>query len=280
MGARSSLPAVGPDATVVAHCNTMNLCEAPAWAIASTGFNTHPLAIRIAGVRSSNGSLFDKLEKTEEAAERARIFHEYLCVKFNLHHWNEYAGKARKSLRNSYVRFLNGWGMESNSIEGAVLKSWVGSRFGILPTYHRGPLRNHGDGVEDERYAYDRMRGRARTNAIDAQLDLLYEYCQYELKRCWPGETIRTLFRGTNDPEEHVLRKAGSGRRSVVRLNNLVSFTADRERAWEFGSTVWRASVATSKIFFFSNLLGSSVLQGEAEYLVIGGDYEVEELIY
>jgi len=237
------------------------------------------MPLSLAGVRPSNRYLFEKLDTIQSQQERARIFHDYLCVKFNLHHWNEYAGKARSSLRNSYIRFLNGWGMESNSSEGAVLKSWVQSRFGVFPTYHRGILKNQ-LGAEDDRYAYDRMRGHARTNAIDAQLDLVYEYCQYELERLWPSQKTFELYRGTNDPEEHLVRKVESKRRSIVRLNNLVSFTADRERAWEFGSTVWKACIAGSKIVFFSSLLGRSLLQGEAEYLVIGGDYEVEELIW
>ncbi|MFP4156117.1 MAG: NAD(+)--dinitrogen-reductase ADP-D-ribosyltransferase [Opitutales bacterium] len=269
-----------PDALLIGHYNTMNLCELPGWVIASREFNTHPVPLEILGVRGSNRALFTRLEATDASADRARIFHEYLCVKFNLHHWSEYAGKARRSLRNSYRRFLNGWGMDSNGIEGAVLKSWVCSRFGIPPTYHRGILHPDTYGLEDERYARDRMHGRARTNAIDAQLDLLYEFCQYELQRRWPDQSTCTLYRGTNDPQEHLLRQEGTRRRSLVRLNNLVSFTADRERAWEFGSTVWSACVGTSKIIFFSSLLGGSLLQGEAEYLVIGGDYDVEELIF
>lgn len=257
----------------------MNLCDQPGWIIASCDFNTQPEPIEIAGVRRSNRHLFKQLDTIDDAAKRGRVFHEYLCVKFALHHWDQHAGKARSSLRNSYVRFLNGWGMDSNSIEGAVLKSWVQSRFGVGPTYHRGLLNNRPDD-EDQRFARDRMKGRARTNAIDAQLDLVYEFCQYELKRRHPNKNQLILFRGTNDPEEHFVRSTQSRRRSIVRLNNLVSFTADRERAWEFGSTVWRATIAFSKIVFFSSLLSGSILQGEAEYLVIGGDYEVEELIY
>lgn len=258
----------------------MNLCNLPAWAVASTTFNKEPSELHIAGVRESNQSFFTKLDSIENNAERAKIFHDYLCVKFALHHWEEFTGNSRSSLRNSYLRFLNGWGMDSNNIEGAVLKSWIQSRFGVAPTFHRGLLHSDDTGDEDARYAYDRMRGRARTNAIDAQLDLLYEYCQYELRRQAPGAKTLTLFRGTNDPDEHFIRRIQSKRRAIVRLNNLVSFTAERERAWEFGSTVWKTTVACAKIVFFSNLLGGSVLCGEAEYLVIGGDYEVEELLF
>jgi len=258
----------------------MNLCNLPAWAVASASFNREPRPLHIAGVRESNRRLFDTLDSIERPGDRAKVFHDYLCVKFALHHWKEFTGNSRSSLRNSYLRFLNGWGMDSNGIEGAVLKSWVQSRFGVAPMYHRGVLLDEGSGDEDTRYAHDRMRGRSRTNAIDSQLDLIFEFCQYEQKRRSPGTETLTLFRGTNDPEEHFVRKVEAKRRSIVRLNNLVSFTADRERAWEFGSTVWKTTVAIAKVVFFSSLLGGSVLCGEAEYLVIGGDYEVEELLF
>ena len=109
---------------------------------------------------------------------------------------------------------------------------------------------------------------------------LLYEFCQYELQRRWPERDCLCLYRGTNDPEEHPVRQTDAKRESIVRLNNLVSFTGSRERAWEFGSTVWQTTVAASKIVFFSGLLTGSLLNGEDEYLVIGGDYHVRELLY
>ncbi len=258
---------------------SMNLCDLPAWVIASRSFNDNPVPLRLAGVRQSNRHFFEKLGQLDDPMERARVFHEYLDVKFALHQWSEYTGKARKSLRNSYVRFLHGWGVDSNSIEGAVLKSWVQSRFGVLPTYHRGTLKDE-DGEEDSRFASDRMKGSARTNAIFSQLDLLYEYCQYELSARWPDTPCFTLYRGTYDPEEHILQHIEGKRQNWVRLNNLVSFTSNRERAWEFGSTVWRTVVAAPKIIFFSGLLPNSILNGEEEYLVIGGDYLVHELLY
>ena len=60
-----------------------------------------------------------------------------------------------------------------------------------------------------------------------------------------------------------------------VRLNNLSSFTDDMERAWEFGYTVWQVQVPISKIFFFTGLLPNSILKGEGEFMVIGGEYRV-----
>ena len=68
-------------------------------------------------------------------------------------------------------------------------------------------------------------------------------------------------------------------RERIVRLNNLCSFIPDEERAFEFGSTVWRARVPLVKVFFFSRLLPESILKGEEEYLVIGGDYRVRTVL-
>ena len=47
------------------------------------------------------------------------------------------------------------------------------------------------------------------------------------------------------------------------------------ERAWEFGYTVWQVQVPISKIFFFNGLLPNSILKGEGEFMVIGGEYRV-----
>ncbi|WP_309384437.1 NAD(+)--dinitrogen-reductase ADP-D-ribosyltransferase [Cerasicoccus frondis] len=258
----------------------LNLCDTSPWLIASEEFNANPTPIQIAGVRTANRGFFAKLRDTDDPQQRGQLFHDYLAVTFGLHLWEQYAGKARSSLRNSYFRYLRGWEVDSNREAAAVLKSWVQSRFGIGPTYHRGRLTNDHDGAEDARFAYDRMKGLAMTNAIYSQLDLLYEYCQYELDRRWPGQLHWELYRGTNDPEEHPVIDRRGKRESCVRLNNLVSFTSDREKAWEFGSTVWKSQIPFCKIVFFSGLLPDSLLKGEDEYLVIGGHYWVKELLF
>ena len=56
----------------------------------------------------------------------------------------------------------------------------------------------------------------------------------------------------------------------VILLNNLNSFTCSRERACEFGDYILAAEVPLSKIFFNCELL-PGILQGEDEFLVIGG---------
>jgi NAD+--dinitrogen-reductase ADP-D-ribosyltransferase len=255
-----------------------NLCNLPPWVIASRHFNEHPQPLEIQGVRQANRFLFDKLDRISCAHERAAMFHDYMSVKFQLHHWQSQTDTARRSLKNSYLRFLRGWMMDSNSVEGAVLKGWVESRMGLSPTFHKVRI----PGIHDEEYmvfALDRTKGSARTNAINSQLDLLYEYCQYELGKITDHHTFLTLFRGTNDANDYETIEMIGKRDRIVRMNNLVSFSADEERAWEFGDTVWEIQAPPSKIFFFGNLLPTSIMKCEGEFLVIGGEYRVRRVM-
>jgi NAD+---dinitrogen-reductase ADP-D-ribosyltransferase len=257
--------------------NPFTLCNRPPWAIASVEFQDDPAPLFIARVREENRRLFALLDAEPCPARRGEVFHEYLSVQFALHQWEDHQRSARSSLRNSYVRYLRGWAVDSNSIEGAVLKGWVHSRMGIQPTFHHAPL---GESQENfNRFAIQRIRGSARTNAIELQLDLLFEFSQYELARRHPDARWLTLYRGTYDADVYETI-APDAREPIVRMNNISSFTSDRECAWEFGSTVWEVRVPLTKIFFFSDLLPESILRGEQEYLVIGGEYRVRKLLY
>lgn len=258
---------------------SFNNCNLPPWVIASRHFNDNPQPLAIQGVREGNRFLFERLAAISSQEERAVVFNDYMSVKFQLHHWQEQAtDSARRSIRNSYLRFLRGWMMDSNSVEGAVLKRWVESRMGIPPTFHRTRIPTvHGE--EYFNFSVDVMRGSSRTNAIQSQLDLLYEYCQYELRQAHPQVATLLLYRGTCDAAEYDVLEQVSRREQVVRLNNLVSCTAEEERAWEFGSTVWEVRVPLEKIFFYGGLLPGSILKGEGEYLVIGGEYRVRRIL-
>lgn len=255
-----------------------NLCNYPPWVIASRHFNEHPRSLEIQGVRHANRFLFERLGRIDSAEERAAVFNDYMSVKFQLHHWQGQTDTAVRSIRNSYLRFLRGWMMDSNSVEGAVLKGWVESRMGLPPTFHKIAIPSI-HSTEYMTFALDRTKGSARTNAINSQLDLLYEYCQYELRKVHPEDGFVSLFRGTNDANDHALLERVGKREQIVRLNNLVSFTSDEERAWEFGDTVWEIRTPLAKIFFYSGLLPNSILKGEGEYLVIGGEYRVRQVM-
>ncbi|PLY00971.1 MAG: N-acyl homoserine lactonase, partial [Desulfuromonas sp.] len=159
-----------------------------------------------------------------------------------------------------------------------VLKGWAESRFGLAPTFHHELI----DDVHSEAYHHylkERMQGKSRTNAIYQQFDLLYEYAQYEMGLKQPVTSIERLYRGINDfNEQRILKEIGKNHH-LVRLNNLVSFTTDFERAWEFGSRVMQAEVPVAKVVFRSDLLPNALLKGEEEVIVIGGEYEVKVLI-
>jgi NAD+---dinitrogen-reductase ADP-D-ribosyltransferase len=132
-----------------------------------------------------------------DPAERARLFMAHMAAAFSLEHPDE-AGFAddapRPRVKANYLRMVRGWAFDSDGLEGAVLKGWVESRFGLLPR-HRGAIRDF-SGETYRGYLEMRSRGLYGTNALEAQLDLLYTYCQYELGRQRPGETHITLYRG------------------------------------------------------------------------------------
>ncbi len=135
------------------------------------------------------------------------------------------------------------------------------------------------DGPAWARYVADRTRGQARTSAIDAQLDLVYEFTQAELRRRHPETQTLVLWRGQNDLAAHEIVHELGPREWVLRMNNLCSFTDDRERAWEFGDVVLEVRVAIPRVFFAGHLFPRSILKGEREFLVIGGEMRVKRIL-
>jgi NAD+--dinitrogen-reductase ADP-D-ribosyltransferase len=260
---------------------SLNRCNLSPWIISSEEFQANPLPLEIDGARTTDLGLFRGLEKIPDAAQRSQFFHDYLCAKFSLNEKFELHGKSKSPY--SYVHLLRAWGADSNGPAGAVLKSWVESRFGLLATYHKGRLAE--DRAAREAFMFDRTRGAAKSIGVLMQLDLLYTFCQDELIRRFPEERWKMLYRGTHDSEEYTIRKQDgeteerSPRTALVQLNNLSSFASDAEVAWEFGSSAWEVKVPFAKIIFFSGLLPKSCLAGESEHLVLGGYYNVHGLI-
>ena len=253
----------------------VNRCDRPPRVIASLLFHRNPQPIEIQGVRRAHRTLFARLDRLEDPKARARAFRMHMAAVFQVGKWRKEASPlGRRSLRNSYLRFLRGWMQDASSPEGAVLKGWVESRFGLPPTFHAGPIADlHGPAYV--LYLVERMRESARSNAVESQFDLLYEFVQYELRRRHPGVPAFTLYRGVRDlGEEEVLEDRG-GNRLVLRMNNLASFTSRLEHAWQFGSRVIETAVPASKIFFRSDLLPGILPRLEEESLVIGGEYDV-----
>lgn len=253
-----------------------NRCNLTPWALASQYFQDHPETLEIAWIRAENHQFLSRLADIPDADERGRFFHDYALSRFWLHEEEPQRPSEKDRLRRSFVAVLFGWGVDSNGPSGAVLKGWAENRFGLRTIYHQGTLGEHHEA--DERYASERMRGMAA--GVGMQLDLLYTYCQDELRRRHPGERWLTLYRGTHDAEAYTVKTVSVAHGAqLVEFNTLSSFTADPEIAWEFGSQVWQVKVPLVKIVYFSGLLPRSILKGEQEYIVLGGDYLVKPLV-
>lgn len=263
-----------PDNSPAPIGHSTNLVGLPTGLLASAAFNEDPVPLRISGTREAHRGLFIRLAEVTEAFEASRIFQDYMTVAFGLEGPPEPSGTRR--YRANYLRLLKDWGFDSNSPAGAVLKGWVESRFGLFPSFHKEPIRRFNSHAWIT-YIEEKMSSRFHNNAINMQLDLLYEFCQWMLARFHAvGRRHLTLFRGSNDLREHQLLQALGSREALLRLNNLVSFTSSPEVADEFGDTIIEAEVPLPKILLCNDLLISRPLRGEAEYLVIGGDYRVK----
>jgi NAD+--dinitrogen-reductase ADP-D-ribosyltransferase len=252
----------------------LNRCNLPATILGSVTFQRYPAVLELDGVAALHADLFARLDGLRSAGDRARIFRDYMTVHFRLENLDE-AGltpNCGARAKANWSRVLRGWSFDPDGREAAILKGWVESRFGLLPRFHGEPLRDYSEPAY-RRYLEMRSAGLYGTNALEAQLDVVYAYCQYEFSRRDSPDAHLTLFRGTNRLGDHEVLDSRDGRQ-VVLFNNLSSFSSSRDRADEFGDHIVVVRVPTAKIFFHCDLL-PGVLGGEDEFLVIGGAYEV-----
>ncbi len=254
-----------------------------AW-LASTGFNEQAPELHIAGTRETQPGLFALLDRCNDLTQAREVFVHYLSIAFGLQAPEKPAiGSAASAeprrWRGSWRRLLQGWGMDANGVAGAVLKGWVESRFGLVPTFHKAPLA-HFPSPAWVAYLEEKTSSRHHSNNIHQQLDLLYEFCQWALARFplpapqMQGPHVR-LWRGSNRVEEQLLQGTLRERLCRVRLNNIVSFSLSPEEASCFGDWVFELLVPQSKLLVFPGLLPGQVLQGEQEVIALGGDYDV-----
>ncbi|SDE57476.1 NAD+---dinitrogen-reductase ADP-D-ribosyltransferase [Rhodospira trueperi] len=255
--------------------------------LASPDFNARPQSLELPHVRATCGALFEMLGEAEDMADAVKAFHAYMAATFCLEAEQrdplDKPGRKRpddgtRRFRSSYLRLLKGWVFDSASPEGAVLKGWVESRFGLLPTWHGAPIE-YIPSPAWVRYVEQKMSSRFHGNSIHCQLDLVFTFCQWMMRRfVLKGREHITLYRGVTTVcggEDQILERLDK-RRAVARFNSLTSFTGERDIADCFGDKILTVQVPATKILFFDKLLPRHPLKGEAEYLVIGGDYEVE----
>jgi NAD+--dinitrogen-reductase ADP-D-ribosyltransferase len=261
-----------------------NLVGVPAPILASTAFNANPTRLAIAGTCEAHLGLFSLLERSQNLTEAHDMFVHYLAIAFGLRkpELQELSSLGRaeqRRWRSSWRKLLQGWGMDANGPAGAVLKGWVESRFGLVPSFHKAPLARFPSPAWIN-YLQEKAASRYNNNNINQQLDLLFEFCQWALRRSHaPGTTTPVrhlqLWRGSNRCEEQVIAGSLNNRRCTVRLNSLVSFSLSPEAASCFGDWVFEVQVPMCKVLVFPELLPGQVLQGEQEVLALGGDYDV-----
>jgi len=261
--------------------HSTNLMGLSTTLLGSVAFNDHPRDLHIAGVREMNAQMFEMLEQSEGLADAGEAFHAYMMAMFGIDpEQQEPVRGSRRRYRASFLRLLKGWGFDSNGPEGAVLKGWVESRFGLFPTYHKEMIARFST-AGWAAYVEEKMSSRFHNNSIHCQLDMVYEFCQWALARhAAPGQSHLTLYRGINSFDEHQVVERLDRKTVVMRLNNLASFSSDRGVADCFGDTILTVRVPAVKIAFFNTLLPVHPLKGEGEYLVIGGDYRVQADYY
>jgi NAD+--dinitrogen-reductase ADP-D-ribosyltransferase len=259
----------------------VNRCNLPATILGGLTFQRSPVALELDGVAQLHHGFFSLLYRLNDVCERAKAFTLHMNAAFYLND-PEQAGYSShtsiKRIKADYLRMMRGWGFDANGSEGAALKGWVESRFGLLPRHHAGQIRDF-SGEAYRRYLEMRSTALYGTNAIEAQFDLLYSYCQYELTQQFPNTTHLTLYRGVNSVDDYETLATLDDKSRVVLFNNLSSFTSSRDRADEFGDYLLTTQVPLSKIFCHTQLL-PGLLQGEDEYTVIGGLYEVSIAAY
>ncbi|MGD8590736.1 MAG: NAD(+)--dinitrogen-reductase ADP-D-ribosyltransferase [Chromatiales bacterium] len=255
----------------------VNHCNLPSFILGSLTFQQHPVPLHLDSVEELHVELFRRLDTIDDVALRSVNFQDYMRSGFLLDHLEEAGFDPHcRHLRNKadYLRILRGWLFDPDGKEAAVLKSWVESRFGLLPRNHRGPLRDFSS-INYMNYMIDRARGLYNTNALESQIDLLFSFCQYEIRRQYPGQQHIRLYRGINQIHDHEVLKQADKRNYILILNNLNSFTSNRERADEFGDFILATEVPLVKLLYIPGLLPHT-LQGEEEYMVIGGVYQVK----
>jgi NAD+--dinitrogen-reductase ADP-D-ribosyltransferase len=260
-----------------------NLVGVPARVLASTAFNARPTPLVIAGTFAAHRTLFELLDACGDLNEAHDMFSHYLHVAFGLrkpepHELAALSVYEQRRWRSSWRKLLQGWGMDSNGPAGAVLKGWVESRFGLSPAFHKAPLERFPSPAWVN-YMQEKVASRYHNNNIYQQLDLLYSFCQWALRRVRDdsGKAAQhlQLWRGSNQFEEQLLSGSLQARHCTVRLNNVVSFSLSEEDASCFGDWVMEVQVPVAKVLVFPDLLPGQVLQGEQEVLALGGDYEV-----
>jgi len=130
--------------------------------------------------------LFEKLAGIPSQEERALVFNDFMSVKFQLHNWRQQTTDTAKKEHSETATSVScaaddGFQLGGGGGAQALGGEPHGGRADLPPRPYFGYPQQ---GVL--RLLRGCCQGSARTNAIQSQLDLLYEYCQFELPTNFP----------------------------------------------------------------------------------------------
>ena len=250
--------------------STYNLININSKYFGSLDYNEKIQDVSIMGVYEYHRDFYKAIEKADTLLLANEIFDNYISELFELNY------KVKGKRVGSLYKILMGWMFNSNGYEGAVLKGWIESRFGIIPNFHKVKI----DNMENEsyyEYLVEKMSQRVNKNAIYSQLDLLYHHTQVVIKKFFSSYKPKIiLYRGIYNLEENEIIKWLNKKTAIMGHNNISSFTAVKNIAEQFGNRILRIEVPYTKIVFFSDVTPLHHFSGEQEFIIIGGEYLTE----
>ncbi|WP_328833246.1 NAD(+)--dinitrogen-reductase ADP-D-ribosyltransferase [Vibrio ulleungensis] len=247
-----------------------NHCNLPSILLASLAYQSIPVPLYIYTLEPWLREFRKSCMKLSSINDRVEHFHRAMSERYQVHKPNV-CDDGEVSNPSTYRKILIGWLFDSGNQQGAVLRAWVESRFGLLTRYHNLELL----GPDSDRYDhYASLSGYYSLNSDElfSQLDFLYYYCQLELGTRYSSVDHLTLYRGFSTLPTRTINEE-----PVYLFNNLSSMTEDPELALQFGTQVVKVDVPRYKIICFDSLLPGT-LSGEREYMVLGGLYRGEQL--
>ena len=199
--------------------------------VAEAAFQSSPQKLSLPATLREHASLWSALDKINDAAERRELFSHHVANFRWFHLPMAERPPTIQDAKSGLGALLRGWGYDSDGGSGMILKAWAEHRFG-LRSIHYGETRSQQIASVE---AVIQQRFRINLSFLFEQLDLLYTFCQRELRN--QGNDFVRLFRGTHDAANYAIKDVDrvlNRGEELVEFNCLSSFTDDVEIAWEF----------------------------------------------
>ena len=125
----------------------INRCNLPAVILGSPPISP-PMPLRLDGVAELHADLFRRLDAAQTSAQRRTSSGLYdRALSAESPEDAGYNGPPRRPAPPTGYRILRGWSINADSREGAILKGWVESRFGLTPRFSASRCDPSGAGL-------------------------------------------------------------------------------------------------------------------------------------